>query len=286
MYLNEKVGYIEKKGKIFDSERRKVLFPELNKFIDGYVHLNLRLGMFTGVINEHQRFIEILAENKKNTWFEIVNLLVPGLNDSSSKLSEMTKTLRAQGFKVTHMDIGGGFPIIYNNETLLDFDDYAGWVRDIIAPLGVQIQMEPGRYMVGNAGILLSRVEYIKTTPSRKFMVLDAGMNDLIRPALYDSYHAIKPIKENSSPTQTYDIVGPICESGDIFAKNRECSNVTSGDIVALMSAGAYGFSMASNYNSSPLPVEIMVDGDNVAVINKAQTIEEMMERETIPDWL
>jgi len=203
------------------------------------------------------------------------------------KLAEMTTTLRAQGFEVTHLDIGGGFPIVYDNEQLLDLDDYAGWVRDIIAPLDVQIQMEPGRYLVGNAGVLLSKVQYMKTTPSREFMVLDAGMSDLVRPTMYGAYHNIKPVrtKENAD-IRTYDVVGPVCESGDIFAKGRECESVEAGDIVALMSAGAYGFSMASNYNSRALPAEILVDGDNVAVISKPQSIEDLMARESIPDWL
>lgn len=201
------------------------------------------------------------------------------------KLAEMVGILRENGHSVTHLDIGGGFPIIYNDEALLDLDEYANWVRDIITPLGTQIQMEPGRYMVGNAGILLSHVQYIKQTPARNFIVLDAGMNDLIRPSLYDAYHDIVPIIDNNAPKQAYDIVGPICESSDYFGKNREVPTVTAGDIMAIMSAGAYGFSMASNYNSRPLPPEVLVDGDKIALIGRGQHIEELMARETIPHW-
>ncbi len=201
------------------------------------------------------------------------------------KLAELVNDLRSQGFTVTHTDIGGGFPIIYNDEKLLDLDEYAQFVRDIILPLDTQIQMEPGRYMVGNAGILLAKVQYIKRTPSRNFLVLDAGMNDLIRPTLYEAYHDIQPVLPNDE-TEIYDIVGPICESGDIFAKARELNKVNNGDLVAIKSVGAYGFSMVSNYNSRPFPTEILVDGDNISIINKAQTIDELMAREKIPDWL
>jgi len=201
------------------------------------------------------------------------------------KLAALVIDLRANGHTVTHLDIGGGFPIVYNDENLLDLDEYAAWVRDIILPLDTKIQMEPGRYMVGNAGILLTKAQYIKQTPSRQFLVLDAGMNDLIRPTLYEAYHGIEPII-NSEEKSTYDVVGPICESGDIFAKEREMSVVNKNDIVAIKSAGAYGFAMASNYNSRPIPAEILVDGNNISVVGDAQTIDDLIAREKIPDWL
>lgn len=211
-----------------------------------------------------------------------VEVFKPGFE----KLAELVKALRAKGHKVTHLDIGGGFPIVYNDEQLLDLDSYAQWVNEVIVPLDTKIQMEPGRYMVGNAGVLLTKAEYIKRTPSREFLVLDAGMNDLIRPTLYEAYHGIRPVLGHNGEKRSYDVVGPICESGDIFTKNREMSEVQTGEFVVIQSAGAYGFAMASNYNSRPLPTEILVDGDNVAVINRRQTLEEMMERESIPDWL
>ncbi len=202
------------------------------------------------------------------------------------RLAELVIALRAAGHKVTHLDIGGGFPIVYNDENLLDLDSYAQWVNDIIVPLDTQIQMEPGRYMVGNAGVLLSSAQYIKTTPSREFVVLDAGMNDLIRPTLYEAYHGIRPVLGHNGQKKTYDVVGPICESGDTFAKGREMNQVNAGDLVVIQSVGAYGFSMASNYNSRPLLPEILVDGDKVAVISKGQTLEQMIARESIPEWL
>jgi len=205
---------------------------------------------------------------------------------SFEKLASLVKDLRAEGLTVTHLDIGGGFPIAYNNEDLLDLDEYVSWVKDIIVPLDTKIQMEPGRYMVGNAGVLLTQCEYIKTTPSREFLVLNAGMNDLIRPTLYDAYHGIRPVLSHNRSMKTYDVVGPICESGDVFSKQRELPEVTTGDLVVIQSAGAYGFAMSSNYNSRPMLPEILVDGDNIAVINKGQTIDDMLWREAIPDWL
>ncbi len=202
------------------------------------------------------------------------------------KLAALVKDLRAAGHTVTHLDIGGGFPIVYNDENLLDLDAYAQWVNEIIVPLDTKIQMEPGRYMVGNAGALLTSVQYVKITPSRNFMVLDAGMNDLIRPTLYEAYHGINPVNGHNQEMVTYDVVGPICESGDIFAKERTITKVDNGDLVAIMSAGAYGFSMASNYNSRPIPAEILVDDDKISVIGRAQTLDDLIARESIPDWL
>jgi diaminopimelate decarboxylase len=141
--------------------------------------------------------------------------------------------------------------------------------------------------MVGNAGVLLTETLYVKETEDRKFLVLDAAMNDLIRPALYEAHHGIRPVLSRTDrKIQAYDVVGPICESGDIFAKQREIPEVRRGELVVIESAGAYGFSMASNYNSRPLPAEVLVDGSNMAVIRKRQTLHDLTRGETIPEWL
>lgn len=211
---------------------------------------------------------------------------VESFKPSFEKLVELVPILRVQGYTVTHLDIGGGFPIVYNDEKLLDLDVYAQWVRDIILPLDTHIQTEPGRYMVGNCGVLLASTEYVKKTPSKNFLVLDAGMNDLMRPALYEAYHGIRPVMGHNAPKTTYDVVGPVCESGDIFAKDREIASVGKGDLVVLETAGAYGFSMASNYNSRPLPAEVLVDGNKIALIRERQKLEDLVRGETIPDWL
>lgn len=211
---------------------------------------------------------------------------VESFKPAFEKLAELVGLLRAAGHTVTHLDIGGGFPIVYNNENLLDLDAYARWVAEIILPLNVQIQTEPGRYMVGNAGVLLTHAQYVKTTPTKNFLVLDAGMNDLMRPSLYDAYHGIRPVLGHNAPTKTYDVVGPICESGDVFTKGREIAEVGKGELVVIQSAGAYGFSMASNYNSRPLPAEVLVDGDKIAIIRQRQTLDDLVHGEDIPNWL
>lgn len=211
---------------------------------------------------------------------------VESFKPAFEKLADLVLKLREQGATVTHLDIGGGFPIVYKDESLLDLTAYAQWVRDIIVPLDTEIQMEPGRYMVGNAGILLTRALYIKQTQVKNFLVLDAAMNDLIRPTLYEAWHGIQPVTHFDRPHKLYDVVGPICESGDIFASDRTLPEMKENDLVIIQSAGAYGFSMASNYNSRPLLAEIMVNGDNVAIIRKRQSLQDLVHGETIPDWL
>jgi len=149
--------------------------------------------------------------------------------------------------------------------------------------LDVTLILEPGRVIVGNAGILITEVQYIKETDEKKFVIVDGGMNDLIRPALYGSYQAIQPVVEKNSEKIVADVVGPICESGDFFAKDREIARPRRGDLLAVMSAGAYGFTMASNYNSHPKPPEVLVDGDQYYVIRTRETMDDLIRGETIP---
>jgi diaminopimelate decarboxylase len=202
------------------------------------------------------------------------------------RLPDLVKELRGEGFTIDRLDIGGGFPIQYNHEQLLDLDAYAEWVRDIILPLDAEIIMEPGRYLVGNAGVLLSRTLFIKETKDRAFVILDAAMNDLIRPTLYDAYHGIEPVENRNRPKVMVDICGPVCESSDFFAKDRMMPTIKAGELAVVQSAGAYGFCMASNYNTRPLIPEILVDGDKVAVIRARQTFDDILAYETIPGWI
>jgi diaminopimelate decarboxylase len=202
------------------------------------------------------------------------------------KLPALVQELRAAGHTITRLDIGGGFPIVYKDEKLLDLDSYASWVGEIIEPLETEIIMEPGRYLVGNAGVLLSEVLYIKETQDRSFLVIDSAMNDLIRPTLYEAYHGIEPVENRSAPEKTYDVVGPICETGDTFSIDRKLPEMKPGDLAVIKTTGAYGFCMASNYNTRPMPPEILVDGDKTALIRPRQTYEDLLGPETIPDWL
>src|SRR5207248_8558173 len=162
--------------------------------------------------------------------------------------------------------------------------DYAKAIVPPLRDLGTRILVEPGRFLVGNAGVLLTRVRYIKKSGNKKFAIVDAGMNDLIRPALYRSYHEIVPVEEKierKRKTEKIDIVGPVCESGDFFALDREMPELREGDLLAIMSAGAYGFVMASNYNSRPLPAEALVRGGRVSLIRKRQSPEDLVRDET-----
>jgi diaminopimelate decarboxylase len=211
---------------------------------------------------------------------------VETFKEAFEKLPDIVAQLRDAGHKVDRLDIGGGFPIVYDDEQLLDLDAYAQWVADIIEPLGTEIIMEPGRYLVGNSGVLLSDVLYLKETQERDFLVIDAAMNDLIRPTLYDAYHDIEPVENRENKSRQLDIVGPICETGDTFSHDRTLPDAKRGDLVVIKSAGAYGFCMASNYNTRPMPAEVLVDGDQYTVIRPRQSYEDIIGRDIIPDWL
>ena len=199
---------------------------------------------------------------------------------------------------IEYFSIGGGIGIVYDPSLASGSPDwweaeshgrltiaaYAEAVVPTLKKLGLRILVEPGRFMVGNAGVLLTRVLYVKKGGHKKFVIVDAGMNDLIRPALYESYHEIVAVKQpGTHRTEKVDIVGPVCESGDFFAQDRELPPLHEGDLIALMSAGAYGFSMASNYNSRPLPAEVLVDGCRSEVIRQRQTLADLIHGESIP---
>ena len=159
--------------------------------------------------------------------------------------------------------------------------DYAAAIVSPLRELNLRVLLEPGRFLVGNAGVLLTRVRYLKQAAQKKFVIVDAGMNDLIRPALYQSYHEIVPVREpDDKAREAVDVVGPVCESGDFFAQDRELPPASEGDLLALMSAGAYGFAMASNYNSRPLPAEVLVQGDRCSLIRRRQAIEDLVRDE------
>jgi diaminopimelate decarboxylase len=192
-------------------------------------------------------------------------------------------SLEREGVKIRYLDLGGGLGISYKDERPPHPEEYARAIIQGLEGLDVTLILEPGRVIVGNAGILITEVQYIKETDEKKFVIVDGGMNDLIRPALYGSYQAIQPVVEKNSAKIVADVVGPICESGDFFAKDREIARPRRGDLLAVMSAGAYGFTMASNYNSHPKPPEVLVDGDQYYVIRSRETMDDLIRGETIP---
>ena len=204
-------------------------------------------------------------------------------------LAELVTSLRAAGHTIDHVDIGGGLGIIY--EPLSHRPDilaYAALVNKHIAPLGCKLIVEPGRWLVGNAGIVVTRVNYVKQGATHPFVIVDAGMNDLLRPTLYEAYHEIQPVIEPDPDTQTIvaDVVGPICESGDYLALGREIGPVAQGDLLAVKSAGAYGAVMAGTYNSRPLIPEVLVSGDRHHVIRARQQLTDLIGLDDVPDWL
>ncbi len=220
--------------------------------------------------------------------------------EAIAKITPLVLELK-KNYGIEFFSIGGGIGIVYESSLAsgsgdwwegdaagtLTIEDYAAAIVPALRGLGLRILLEPGRFLVGNAGILLTRVRYIKRTGRKTFAIVDAGMNDLIRPALYQSYHEIVPTRApESAAREAIDVVGPVCESGDFFAQDRAMPPLAEGDLVAIMSAGAYGFVMASNYNSRPLPAEVLVRRDAFGVIRERQTLEDLVRGECDPAFL
>ncbi|WGM38995.1 diaminopimelate decarboxylase [Caulobacter sp. NIBR1757] len=205
-----------------------------------------------------------------------------------SKMRGLVETLRAEGHSVERLDLGGGLGVPYFNMPEPPSPaDYAAMIARVIGDLDVQLAFEPGRMIAANAGVLVAQVLHRHERPEgRKFLVLDAAMNDLLRPAMYDAFHDIRPIAATNAEPEPFDVVGPVCETGDTFTRDRVMPSLDSGDLVAFMSAGAYGAAMASEYNSRPLVPEVLVHGDRFAVIRRRPTYEEMLADEAPADWL
>jgi diaminopimelate decarboxylase len=206
------------------------------------------------------------------------------------KVAALTEALRAEGHDIRRLDLGGGLGIPYRRAHAappLPFD-YGALIRRTVGHLGCEIEIEPGRLIAGNAGVLLSRVIYRKEGEGRTFLILDAGMNDLLRPALYEAWHDIVPVAEPAAgaAAEPVDVVGPVCETGDTFATARPLPPLGTGDLVAFRSAGAYGASMASEYNARPLVPEVLVSGVHYAVVRRRPSFDEMLARDSIPSWI
>ena len=205
--------------------------------------------------------------------------------DAVARVVALAKALRERRIEIRMIDIGGGLGIRYRDETPPTHQEFATLLLPALREAGVTVLLEPGRSIVGNAGVLLTRVLYRKDTGTKKFVVVDGAMNDLIRPSLYGSYHEIVPVdeKRRTGERESVDVVGPICESGDFLAKDRELARAEQEDLLAVMSAGAYGFVMASNYNTRPRAVEVLVDGDRYTIVRRRETYEDLVAGETAP---
>ncbi len=270
----------------------------VNPDVDAKTHAKISTGKKEnkfGIDYDHAR--EVYAQAAKLPGIKPVSIAVhigSQLTDLApfraayERVAALLHVLREDGHDITRLDLGGGLGITYKNEAPPDLADYAAMVRSITGNLGCRISLEPGRSLVGNAGVMVSRVIYVKQGLHRRFVIVDAAMNDLIRPALYDAYHGIVPVTEPdpAAVKEPFDVVGPVCESGDTFALQRLLPPMASDDLVAFLSAGAYGAVMSSTYNTRPLVPEVLVNGDDFAVIRPRPTVEEMLAAERLPDWL
>ena len=204
------------------------------------------------------------------------------------RIRDLVAILRGDGFDIRRLDLGGGLGVPYDDETPPSPAEYAQTIAATLGDLGCRIVVEPGRLLVGNAGILVTEVIYVKEGETRTFAIVDAAMNDLIRPALYEAYHAIQPVVEPlpGAEQRLIDVVGPICETGDTFARQRKLPPVKAGDLLAFRTAGAYGAAMSSTYNTRPLVPEAMVNGRHFAVVRARPAYEDMLAQDRLPDWL
>ena len=207
--------------------------------------------------------------------------------DALKKILALIETVKSQGVDIRYINIGGGLGITYSDEKPPHPAELAEAISPLLRDLKCQLIMEPGRAIVGNAGILLTRVLYNKEGESKRFVIVDAAMNDLLRPSLYDAHHEILPVRQVSGlPSQVVDVVGPVCESGDFLAKDRLMSATQSGDLLAVMSAGAYGFTMASNYNSRPRIPEVLIKDRESYIIRSRESYEDLVRGETVPEFI
>jgi diaminopimelate decarboxylase len=239
----------------------------------------------------------VYARASNNAWLNPVGIAchvgsqisdLASLEEAATKMRKLVERIRKEGMSIERLDLGGGLGVPYFNQKEPPSPaDYAAVLAPVIEGLDVQLSFEPGRVIAANAGVLVAQVTHVNERPDgRKFLVLDAAMNDLIRPAMYEAFHDIRAITVHSGEPSTYDVVGPICETGDTFARDRELPTYQAGELVAFMSAGAYGAVMSSEYNTRPLVPEVLVDGDRYAVIRPRPTYEEMLAREPLADWL
>jgi diaminopimelate decarboxylase len=205
--------------------------------------------------------------------------------EALDRVVALAQRLREAGLSIDHLDLGGGLGVAYREDDAApSVAAYAGALREALQGKGLRLMLEPGRSIVGQAGVLLTRVLYRKSGAGKEFIIVDAGMNDLIRPALYQSHHEILAVRRGAEECIFGDVVGPVCESGDFLARDRRIPAVQPGDLLAVCTAGAYGFVLASNYNARPRPAEVLVEGSRYDVIRQRESFEDLVSGETVPD--
>ncbi len=266
--------------------------PDINPRTHPYISTGLKKSKFGVPFSESLRIYESAKELKGIEITGVschigsqITTLKP-FQEALTKVSGLIEKLRARGFEIRRLDLGGGLGIPYDDEIPPHPEQYGRSLMQKLQETGCQIVFEPGRLIVGNAGVLLTKVLYKKSHKGREFVIIDGAMNDLIRPSLYGSYHQIVPVRKKGGGSRKVNVVGPVCESGDFFAENRSLPVVRSGDILAVMSAGAYGFVMASNYNSRPRVAEVLVHGNEIHVVRERESFEDLVRGERIPKFL
>ncbi len=267
--------------------------PDIDPRTHAYISTGLKENKFGIPIEQALEFYQV-AKGLENV--EVVGVHqhigsqiteVQPFVDALEKLVGFVGELRSAGINIAYINIGGGLGITYKDETPPLPKDVAQAIRPLLKSCGCTIVMEPGRAIVGNAGILVTSALYHKDSGEKKFLIVDAGMNDLIRPSLYEAYHDIRPVVESAGASEAvFDVVGPICESGDFLGKDRKMREVRQGDLLAVMSAGAYGFSMSSNYNSRLRAAEVLVRGNDYHVVRERETYTDLVKGEKVPRWL
>lgn len=284
--INEIAGKMGKKARI--SFR---INPNVDPKTHPYISTGLKKNKFG--INIKQAITAYEKAEKLNN-IDIVGLdchigsqltEISPFNDAVEIINKLLLKITAKGIDIKYLDLGGGLGITYENEMPPHPSTYMNSIKKILAGYGGQVIFEPGRLIAGNSGIFVTRVIHNKDAGSKKFVIVDGGMNDLLRPALYEAYHEIVPVIKKSGAKLKVDIVGPICESADFLGKDRTISGVESGDLLAVFSAGAYGFSMSSNYNSRPRVAEVLVDKNRFSLIRRRETYEDLIDKEMIPDY-
>jgi len=294
MFNVESLEELETLGEIAKKLEKKAPFAlRINPDIDPQTHPYIATGIKRSKFGIPEEFvIEAYKKAKENPYLYPIGIdahigsqitSISPFVSALSRLKKIWEELINLGFELKYLDIGGGLGIVYKNEEPPLPQEYADAIIKEGKDLKATIILEPGRVIVGNAGILVTKVLYTKENILKKFVIVDAAMNDLIRPTFYQAYHKIIPVEEKYEEFEVVDVVGPICESSDFFAKERKLPKVKKGDFLAIMSAGAYGFVMSSNYNSRPRPPEVLVDEDKYYIIRKRETIEDLLAFETIP---
>ena len=272
----------------------------VNPDVDAKTHAKIATGKSENKFGiPISRAREVYAEATRLPGIEVVGIDVhigsqltelEPFEQAYKKVRDLTAVLRADGHDIRRLDLGGGLGIPYtrSNEAPPLPAEYGALIKRTLGDLGCEIEIEPGRLISGNSGVLVSQVIYVKNGEGRDFLILDAAMNDLVRPSMYDAHHDIIAVAEPApgAPTQPFDVVGPVCETGDTFAKARDLPLLAEGDLVAFRSAGAYGAVMASEYNSRPLVPEVLVRDDQFAVIRRRPSFDEILKRDSIPEWL